>query len=99
MNTVEVVAKASDGTVARRRVKVKFMKDGKIEGLDGRLLAQRNRLMENRLLDLKRRSLEIQTEQAEAVRGDLLKEIERERQAARELAEKQRKELELEVED
>lgn len=99
INVVEVFARASDGTKATRRIKLKFLKDGGVQELDPRLLAQRNRLMENRLLDLRRRRMEIETERDEDMRQDLMVEIERERQAAKERAEEQRKALDIKTED
>jgi hypothetical protein len=98
MNTLEVYARSTDGTEARRRVRVKFLESGAPQDLNPRLLAQRNRLMENQLLELKRRSLEIQTARDESVRRDLTAEIEQERAAAKERAARQKKELEIAVE-
>ena len=51
------------------------------------------------MLELKRRSLEIESEHDDAVRRDLMVEIEKEREAARKRAAKMRKELDLEVEE
>ena len=78
---------------------VRFLAEAGVQPLDPGLLAQRNRLMENRLLELKRRSLAIETERDDAVRRDLNVEIAKEREEAQERAEKMRKELDLEVED
>lgn len=99
MNTLEVYARATDGTEGTRSVSVRFLEDGGVQPLTPRLLAQRNRLMENRLLDLQRRSLEIQAERDEEIRRDIMLEIEKERTRAKALSEDLKRELELEVED
>ncbi len=99
MNTVEVYARSSDGSESTQRVRVKFLTDAGVQALEPRQMAQRNRLLENRLMDLKRRSLEIETERDEEVRRDLNVEIEKERDEARKRAAAQRKQLDLEVED
>ena len=62
------------------------------------LMAQRNRLLEQRLVELKRGRIAAEQERADAARKELLLEIERERHKAHERAEQQRKELDLEVE-
>lgn len=97
-NVLEAYARATDGTEARRDVTVKFLKGAATPELSPRLLAQRNRLLENRLLDLQRRRVEIQTEQDEEVRREIKVEIEKEREKARTASEQKRKEIELSVE-
>jgi Mg-chelatase subunit ChlD len=98
-NTIEVFARSTDGTQARRNVTVKFLAKAAMPGLSPRQVAQRNRLLENRLLDLQKRSLEIQVERDEAVRRDLKLEIEEQRARALQRADKMRKALEIEVEE
>lgn len=98
-NTVEVYARSTDGTEARRFVRVQFMGDAGIQELTPRLLAQRNRLLENRIQDLRRRNIEIQTDRDEAVRRDLQVEIESERAAAIERSNEARRQLRIEVDD
>jgi hypothetical protein len=97
-NVVEAFARSTDGTTGRREVKVKFLAGAEAQVLTPRMVAQRNRLLENRLLELQRRRVEIQTEADEEVRRDLQVEIEKEREAAKAASEKQRKEIELSVE-
>jgi hypothetical protein len=97
-NVLEAYARASDGTEGRREVTVKYLAGAETQELSPRLLAQRNRLLENRLLDLQRRRVEIQAEQDEEVRRELKVEIEREREKARASTEEKRKEIELSVE-
>ncbi len=98
-NTIEVYARAVDGTETRRFVRVRFLADAEMQQLDARLTAQRNRLLENRLLDLKRRNLEISEERDEDVRRDLMVEIARERAIAEEKSLERRRQLEIDVED
>jgi Mg-chelatase subunit ChlD len=98
-NTVEVYARANDGTEARRFVRVKFLPNADMQELDPRLTAQRNRLLENRLLDLKQKSLQIREARDEEVRRDLALEIEQERATAEEKALVKRRELEIDVAD
>jgi hypothetical protein len=62
------------------------------------LLAMRNRLLEQKLVDLRRERAGVEQEAAETTRKELAVEIERERAKAKEQAERQRKELQLEVE-
>ncbi|MFQ5515058.1 MAG: VWA domain-containing protein [Myxococcota bacterium] len=99
VNTLEVSAHSSDGTYAQRQVTVRFLEDVEMQELTPRELAQRNRLLENRLLDLQRRNLKIQLERDEELRRELALEIEQQRQQARERSAEMRKALELEVED
>ena len=98
-NTLEVYARSTNNTEAHRSIQVTFLPNAKVQALSPRLVAQRNRLLENRLLDLQRRRLQIQTERDDDVRRGLTVDIERERQVARERAEEQRKQLEIRVED
>ena len=97
-NVIEAFARSTDGTAGRREIKVKFLPGAQAQLLSPRMVAQRNRLLENRLLELQRRRVEIQTESDEEVRRDLQVEIEKERQEAKAAAEKMRKEIELRVE-
>jgi von Willebrand factor type A domain len=97
-NTVEVYARSTDGTEGRREVSVNFLPGADPQELSPRLLAQRNRLLENRLLDLQRRSVQIQADANEDTRRALKVEIDRERKKAEEAAEKRRREVEVSVE-
>ncbi len=97
-NRIEVVARANDGSEARTAVTLHFAPDGPEGVVPPPLVARRNRLLEQRLLELKRERIELERERAEDARKELLVEIERERMEARERAERQRKELELELE-
>lgn len=97
-NTVEVYARSTDGTEGRREVSVSFLAGAEPQQLSPRLLGQRNRLLENRLLDLQRRSVEIKAEADEDTRRALKVEIDRERKEAQEKADKRRREVEVDVE-
>jgi hypothetical protein len=97
-NVIEAFARSTDGTTGRREIKVKFLAGAEAQELTPRMVAQRNRLLENRLLELQRRRVEIKTEADEEVRRDLQVEIEKERDKAKKAAEKTRKEIELSVE-
>ena len=97
-NLVEVYARSTDGTEGRREVTVNFLAGASPQALSPRLLGQRNRLLENRLLDLQRRNVEIQAEANEDTRRALRVEIDKERKKAEEAAEKRRREVEVSVE-
>jgi len=96
-NTLEVYARSTDGTEGRREVTVNFMAGGQPQELNARMLAQRNRLLENRLLDLQKRNVEIQAEANEDTRKVLQVQIEEERKKAQAAADKMRKDVEISV--
>jgi hypothetical protein len=62
-------------------------------------MVQRNRLLEDCLINLKRVRMKAEEERNELVRRELKMEIERERLKARERAEEQRKELQIGIEE
>jgi hypothetical protein len=97
-NVVEVFARATDGSQARKRVKLRFLAERRAQELPPRLVAQRNRLLENRLLDLQRRRLKIELDRDDKIRRELMVEIDRERDAAQARAEAARRRLQIEVE-
>lgn len=97
-NVIEAYARSTDGTSGRREITVRFLAGAEAQVLTPRMVAQRNRLLENRLLDLQRRRLDIQTEADEEIRRDLQVEIEQEREKAKAASERMRKEIELSVE-
>jgi hypothetical protein len=98
-NVLEVVARSTDGAQARQEVAVRLLEGAAPTPLSPRLVAQRNRLLENRLADLRRRNLQIETERDEQIRQELKVEIERERAAARKRTEELKRSLDLEVEE
>jgi hypothetical protein len=81
-NTLEVFARATDGSEQSRSVRVQFLSDAQFEPLSPQLLDQRNRLMENRLSDLRQRRLSAETARDEAVRRQLQLRIAEERKKA-----------------
>jgi hypothetical protein len=97
-NVIEAYARATDGTAGRREIRVKFLAGAQAQVLSPRMVAQRNRLLENRLLELQRRRVDIQTEADEEIRRDLKVEIEKEREQAKAASERMRKEIDLSVE-
>ncbi len=96
-NRVEIYARASNGKEGRKQLTLSYAPEAPLPPLPEALVAQRNRLLEQRLLELRLSRLETEREVVERTRRELLVEIERERSAARERAERQRKELDLEV--
>ena len=97
-NVVEVFARATDGSQARERIKLRFLAERRAQELPPRLVAQRNRLLENHLLDLQRRRLKIELDRDEEIRRELMVEIDRERKAAQARAEAAKRRLQIEVE-
>ena len=97
-NLVEIYARSTDGTEARKQLELQFVPGRSVQRLAPRLVAQRNRLLENQLLQLQRRRLKIQAERDEDLRRELQVEIEKERAAAELRAEKARRRLKIELE-
>jgi hypothetical protein len=98
-NELEVVARAGDGGEARETRVVHYAPGAANPYLPEVLVAKRNELLEQRLIELRRGRMDAERAAAEQARRDLQLEIERERAAAAEAAERQRKELELEVDE
>jgi hypothetical protein len=90
-NLLEVSARSSDGAEATRSVTVHHRPGAGSPFVPVELVAKHNELLEDRLAALR-------LDRAEAVRRELVLEIERERAEALVRAERQRKELEIEVE-
>ncbi len=97
-NQLEVVAVAGDGSRARATRTIQHAPGAPDPELPRALIAQRNRLLERRVVELRRERVEAERERAEEARKSLKIEIERERAEAAARAERQRKELDLEVE-
>lgn len=98
MNRIQVAAIADDGSKADQIVQVTYVPGTAAPVLPHELMAQRNRLLEQKLVDLRRERADSEREAVEKTRKELALEIERERAKANEQAERQRKELQLEVE-
>jgi hypothetical protein len=97
-NRIQVLARASDGSDATAEVALSYAPGVDTVMLPRELMGQRNRLLEQRLVELKRGRIAAEQERVDTARKELLMEIERERRKAEERAEQQRKDLELEVE-
>jgi hypothetical protein len=95
-NNIRVWARADDGAEAEQLRDIRLDPNAESPPIPAELAARRNRLLEECLRDAKRRRKTTEEEHAEQVRRELLVEIEKERAAARERSDKQRKELELE---
>jgi hypothetical protein len=98
-NRIEIVARADDGTAARREIAVKVDPNAPPMAIPDELAALRNARLEECLDEMRDQRLRAERKQAERVRRELLVEIEREREQARVRAAEQRKELRLEVLD
>jgi hypothetical protein len=98
LNRLEAVAKATDGRTVKRELSVHYAPGSPNPYLPEELIAQRNRLLEQRLVELKRERLQAERQRADQTRRELLLEIDRERAAAKQRADDQRKALELEPE-
>lgn len=97
-NEIEVSARAADGGTTARRITVHFAPDAPAPALPPGLLARRNRTLELHLTALRRERIEAEQERIDALRRELRLEVERERAAALERAERQRRRLEIRIE-
>jgi len=97
-NRIQVTARASDGLEATTETTLDYAAGVHTVTLPREHMAQRNRLLEQRLIELKRGRIAAEQEVVDTARKELLLEIEREREAAQQRADQQRKELDLEVE-
>jgi hypothetical protein len=97
VNRLRVHAEADDGTTGDREADVKYKKDADSPPIPKHLAARRNRLLEECLLDLKRRRLDAEHKKVDQLRRELQIEIEKEREKAKRSSDDQRKELELEA--
>ncbi len=98
-NVIEVLAKATDGTDSSRTLEVVMEPGAPAPAVPEDLAAQRNWLLEECLREVKKVRMTAEQERAEQVRKDLLVEIQRERDKARQRADDQRKRLEIGVEE
>jgi hypothetical protein len=96
-NRIEIIARADDGTAARREIAVHLDPAAPAPAIPDELAAARNALLEECLREMRDLRLRAEREQAERVRRELRVEIERERERASARAAEQRKQLRLEV--
>ena len=98
-NEISVAARADDGAEAKTTLTLLFEPDAPEATVPRGLVNQRNRLLEDCLIAVKRVRMEAEEDRNEQVRRELKMEIEKERDAARQRAEEQRKELKIIVDD
>lgn len=95
LNRLEVVVQATDGTSTRAEVTVSYAPGAPSPTLPRELVAMRNRLLEKRLIEIKRGRIEAERQAADDARKALEIKIDREREAATKDAEKERKRLRI----
>jgi len=98
-NQLEAIARSSSGAEATRRVTVHQVPGAENPFVPAELVPKHNELLEARLAALRHERLESQRQRDQEMRRELVLEIERERAAALERADLQRKELHLEIEE
>jgi len=96
-NLLNVKAIADDGATADQDFDVRLEPNAKSPPVPKELAARRNHLLEECLRDLKRRRVTAEQDAAEKVRRELELDIEKEREKAKQQADHQRKELDLEA--
>jgi hypothetical protein len=96
LNRLEVVATATDGTSTKAEVTVSYAPGAPSPQLPRELVALRNRLLERRLIQIKRGRIEAERSAAENARKELEIKIKREREVAEEKSEKQARRLRIE---
>jgi hypothetical protein len=96
LNRLEVVATATDGTTTRQEVTVSYAPGAPSTTLPRELVAMRNRLLERRLIAIKRGRIEAERQAAEDARKQLEIKIKEERAKAEQDADKQRRSLRIE---
>jgi hypothetical protein len=98
-NQIEVTAQADDGTEAKTTLAVHFQAEAPDPVIPRDLMVQRNRLLEDCLINLKRVRMEAEEERNQQVRRELKMEIEDERLKARDRADEQRKRLDIAIDE
>jgi hypothetical protein len=98
-NEIEITASADDGTQSQTILAVEFQAEAPESNVPRDLTPQRNRLLEDCLVNMKQVRMEAEDERNEQVRRELKMEISRERLKARERADEQRKKLQLGIDE
>jgi len=98
-NDIEATALTDEGKQVTARIRVNYAPGAKDPPVPADLLASRNRVLEERLVELRRARVEIEQKKADETRQQLAAEIEAERTKAKERAEQQSKALNIRVED
>ncbi len=99
LNIIEISARSSDGVEVLETLEVVLEPAAESIPIPHDLGVRHNRLLEDCLRDLKQVRVAAEREHGEKVRKELLLEIGREREKARQRAAEQRKQLKLEVEE
>jgi hypothetical protein len=99
INRIDVLARAADGTEARRKLQVRFDPEAESPAIPKSFSFQRNRLLEECLRDLRRHRSSAEARRAREIHKELVVEMDRERAKALRRAAEQRKALRLEVEE
>jgi hypothetical protein len=99
LNIIEISARSSDGVEVLETLEVVLEPAAESIPIPNDLGVRHNRLLEDCLRDLKQVRVAAEREHGEKVRKELLLEIGREREKARQRAAEQRKQLKLEVEE
>jgi hypothetical protein len=97
-NEIQVAARASDGSQTVRHVNVVLESAAQPAVIPPELAVRHNRLLEDCLRTAKLERVAVEKKHAEAVRRELMLQIDAERARARRRAEQQRKQLDLDVE-
>jgi len=98
-NRIEVTAFADDGTEGRETLTLHFSPSAPELSVPRELTPQRNRLLEDCLLNLKQVRMKTEERRNEEIRRELKLEIERERTQARQRAEEQGKRLDISIDE
>lgn len=98
-NEIEVAARAADGGRAAQRITIHYAPDAPVPALPPGLLTRHNRVLELQLVVLRRERVASEQARIDALRRQLRLEVERERASALERAERQRKSLEIRIEE
>jgi hypothetical protein len=96
LNRLQVLAKATDGTTTQAEVTVSYAPGAPSASLPRELVAMRNRLLERRLIAIKRGRIETERKAAEEARKELEIKIKADREKAEAEAERQRRTLRIE---
>jgi len=98
-NQIEVTALSDDGSEGTKFITLNFSPEAPEQSIPRALTTQRNRLLEDCLVNLKQVRMKTEERRNDEVRRELKLEIERERAQARQRAEDQSKRLDISIEE
>jgi hypothetical protein len=98
-NQIEVTAFSDDGTQGTELITLNFSPEAPEQSVPRELTTQRNRLLEDCLVNLKQVRMKTEERRNDEVRRELKLEIERERAQARQRAEDQSKQLDISIDE